>query len=70
MRRLPVIADQLQKAVSHADTALAAYGANSDFHNSLQQTLDQLGETARSVRALTSYLNRHPSSLIFGRSQP
>ena len=70
MQRLPAIADQLQKSLGKADTALAAYGGNSDFHQNLQRTLDQLGETARSVRALTDYLNRHPSSLIFGRSHP
>jgi paraquat-inducible protein B len=70
MKRLPAIADQLQRAVRNANTALAAYGGNSDFHNNLQQTLDQLSDTARSVRGLTDYLTRHPASLIFGRSHP
>jgi paraquat-inducible protein B len=70
MQRLPAIADQLQRAVKNANTALATYGGNSDFHNNLQQTLDQLSQTARSVRGLTDYLTRHPSSLIFGRSHP
>ena len=70
MQRLPAIADQLQQAVAHANSALVSYGGNSDFHNSLQRTLDQLSETARSIRALSDYLSRHPSSLIFGRSHP
>jgi paraquat-inducible protein B len=70
LKRLPAIADQLQHTIGNANTALAAYGGKSDFHNSLQQTLGQLNETARSIRALVDYLNRHPSSLIFGRSHP
>lgn len=70
MQRLPSIADSLQQAVGNANTALAAYGGSSDFHRSLQQTLNQLNETARSIRSLVDYLNRHPSSLIFGRSHP
>lgn len=70
MQRLPGIADNLQQAIGHANTALAAYGGSSDFHNNLQRTLGQLNETARSIRSLVDYLNRHPSSLIFGRSHP
>ncbi len=70
LQRLPAIADDLQQTVGNANTALAAYGGNSDFHNSLRQTLSQLSETARSIRSLVDYLNRHPSSLIFGRSHP
>ena len=70
LQRLPAIADNLQQALRNANTALASYGGNSDFHNNLQQTLGQLNETARSIRALVEYLNRHPSSLIFGRSHP
>lgn len=70
MQRLPVIADKLQLAVNNANSALASYSGNSDFHSNLQRTLGQLNETLRSVRSLTDYLNRHPSSLIFGRSHP
>ncbi len=70
LQRLPAIADNLQQAVGNANRALASYGGNSDFHNSVQQTLGQLSETARSIRSLVDYLNRHPSSLIFGRSHP
>jgi len=70
LQRLPTIADNLQQAIGNANTALAAYGGNSDFHNSLRQTLGQLNETARSIRSLVDYLNRHPASLIFGRSHP
>lgn len=70
LQRLPQISDELQQAVTNANAALQSYGGNSDFHADLQQTLDQLNETARSVRSLVDFLKRHPSSLIFGRSQP
>ncbi len=70
MQRLPQISDQLQQTIAHANTALSAYGGNSDFHHSLQQTLDQLNDTARSIRLLVDFLSRHPSSLLLGRGKP
>ena len=70
LRRLPAIADQLQKTLARTNAALASYGGDSDFHSNLRQTLNELNGTLRSVRSLTDYLKRHPSSLIFGRSHP
>ncbi len=70
LQRLPQIADELQQTVQHADETLSAYGGNSDFSHNLKQTLDQLGDTARSLRLLAEFLKRHPSSLLFGRSTP
>lgn len=70
LQRLPAIADQLQQAINHANSVLASYGGNSDFHRGLQQTLDQLNETARSVRLLSDFISRHPSSLLLGRGKP
>ena len=70
MQRLPQISDDLQQTLAHANSALASYGGNSDFHHSLQQTLDQLNDTARSIRLLVDFLSRHPSSLLLGRGKP
>jgi paraquat-inducible protein B len=70
MQRLPQITDQLQQTIAHANSALASYGGDSDFHHSLQQTLDQLNETARSIRLLSDFISRHPSSLLLGRGKP
>ncbi len=70
LQRLPQIADQLQQTVGHANATLASYGGDSDFHHSLQQTLDQLNETARSIRLLSDFISRHPSSLLLGRGKP
>ncbi|MBE7212155.1 MAG: MCE family protein [Gluconacetobacter diazotrophicus] len=68
--RLPAMADQLQQTIAHANQTLAAYGGDSDFHHNLQQTLDQLNETARSLRLLADFINRHPSALLLGRHKP
>ncbi len=70
LHQLPAISDQLQQALAHANTALASYGGNSDFHADLRQSLQQLDGTLRSLRELAEYLKHHPSSLIFGRSHP
>ena len=70
LRRLPALTDSLQQALGRANSVLAAYGGNSDFHNDARQSLDQLNQTLRSVRTLVDYLKHHPSSLIFGRSHP
>jgi len=70
MDRLPQISDDLQKTIAHANETLASYGGESDFHHSLQQTLDQLNDTARSLRLMADFLRRHPSSVLLGRTHP
>jgi paraquat-inducible protein B len=70
MARLPAIAGELQTAVERARDALGSsgYGANSDVQRSLARVLDQVGDTARSVRLLADFLDHHPEALIVGRS--
>ncbi len=46
----------------------AGYGANSDFRRGLDQLLWQVNDTARSIRLLADYLDRHPEALIRGRT--
>ena len=70
MQRLPKLSDDLQHTLANANSALASYNGSSDFHHSLQQTLDQLNETARSIRLLVDFISRHPSALILGRTKP
>lgn len=67
LQRLPQMSAQLDGALKNANLLLASYGGDTDFHRDLQQMLVQLDETARSVRFLTDFLNRHPSALITGR---
>ena len=56
--------DKSQAVLADADTAL-----NPDWGlgYQLSQTLRELSDAARSFRALTSYLERHPDAVLFGR---
>lgn len=57
-------AGNLDQAARAADKALG--GAKSQ--TGMRQTLREITETARSVRALANYLDRHPEALVRGRS--
>jgi paraquat-inducible protein B len=46
------------------------YGNDSDFQRNLGQLLAQANAALRSIKELTDYLDRHPQSLVFGRSGP
>ncbi len=67
----PLIAKLSEAATQISDTALAAHqllesdGGPQDAN--LSETLRQLAEAARSIRALTDYLGRHPEALIRGK---
>lgn len=70
LKRLPKISDDLQQAVANANALLgeAGYGGNSDFQRNTERLLDQVNNTARSIRLLVDFLDRHPEALIRGRS--
>ncbi|WP_428484820.1 intermembrane transport protein PqiB [Rhodopila sp.] len=70
MQRLPEMSRQLQQTIAHANEALNSYSGDSNFHRDLDQALEQLNETATSLRTLADFLKRHPSSLLFGRNGP
>ncbi|WP_421995124.1 intermembrane transport protein PqiB [Reyranella sp.] len=72
LKRLPAIAAQLQDAVTQANRLIssvnAGYGDDSRFRRDLDRLLPQLTDAARSIRALTDLLARHPEALIRGRT--
>jgi paraquat-inducible protein B len=72
LRRLPEISVQLQGALTNANRLLgslnAGYGDNSRFRRDLDRLMPQLMDTARSFRALSDLLSRHPEALIKGRT--
>jgi paraquat-inducible protein B len=72
LERLPQIAQNLQTATDRAARLLGSadtgYGANSQFRRELERLLDQVGDTARSVRLLADYLDQHPEALLRGRT--
>jgi paraquat-inducible protein B len=72
LRRLPEIAQQLQDAVTKANRLIGSvdkgYGDQSKFHRDLDRLIPQLTDAARSIRALSDLLTRHPEALIQGRT--
>jgi paraquat-inducible protein B len=72
LKRLPAIAQQLQEAITKANRLFgsinAGYGDDSRFRRDLDRLLPQLTDAARSIRALSDLLSRHPEALIKGRT--
>jgi paraquat-inducible protein B len=46
----------------------SSYGGNSQFQRDLERLMAQLNDTARSIRLLADFLDRHPEALIRGRT--
>lgn len=72
LKRLPDIANQLQDSLIKANRLIASldrgYGDQSKFHRDIDRLMPQLTDTARSIRALSDLLTRHPEALIKGRT--
>jgi paraquat-inducible protein B len=72
LARLPKIAAQLEEAIVRISRLAASlntgYGNDSRFNREMDRLLPQLNDTARSIRALTDLLSRHPEALIRGRT--
>ena len=70
-KTLPAIVTALQDAVVRAGRTFgsleASYGSNSQFNRELERAMTQVGDTARSIRVLADYLDRHPEALVRGR---
>ena len=70
--RLPAITASLERAVTQADRVLTSvdrgYGKDSEIQRELTRAMVQVGDTARSIRQLADFLDRHPEALIRGRA--
>lgn len=70
--RLPAITSGLEQAVSRADRLFTSvdrsYGRDSEIQRELARAMVQVGDTARSIRLLADFLDRHPEALIRGRA--
>ncbi|MGN6323963.1 MAG: MlaD family protein [Dyella sp.] len=68
----PLVA-QLRQTANSADQAVAAanrtLGGDATGQNDLPAALRELTDTARSIRALADYLDRHPEALIRGKQE-
>ena len=72
LARLPALMTSIQDAVAKAGRAVgsldASYGKDSQFNRELERAMVQVGDTARSIRLLADYLDRHPEALVRGRA--
>ncbi len=72
LKRLPELTASLQKATDNAGRAMGSindgYGADSDFHRSMDRLLSQVTEMTRAVRFLAEFLDAHPEALVRGRT--
>ena len=71
-RRVPEITAALQDAAAKASRTFGSldnsYGSNSQFQRELERAMTQVGDTARSIRILADFLDRHPEALVRGRA--
>ena len=63
------LANSTEETLAAARAALAVAEPNSPTAVNLAQTLEELAAAARSIRSLADYLERHPESLVHGKSQ-
>ena len=72
LRRLPDTVAALQGAAAAAGRTFgsldASYGRTSQFNRELERAMTQVGDTARSIRLLADFLDRHPEALVRGRA--
>ena len=70
--RLPAITASIEQAVTRAGQVLSSldrgYGKDSETQRELARAMVQVGDTARSIRQLADFLDRHPEALIRGRA--
>ena len=60
--------DAARAALKQTEATLQAYSPDSPLITELNKTLRQLSATSRSFRNLSDYLERHPESLLRGKS--
>lgn len=58
--------ESTRRTIDHADKLIEP---NSELHQELSSTLEEVRRTARELRVLTDYLERHPESLIRGKPE-
>ena len=57
-----------QAALKQSEQTLQSYSGDSRLMVEFNRTLRELNATARSLRRLSDYLERHPESLIRGKA--
>jgi paraquat-inducible protein B len=72
LKQLPTLMTNLSGTLRNTNLAVGqlarGYGNDSDFQRNLAQLMDQADGALRSIKELATFLDRHPESLILGRS--
>lgn len=67
------VAAQLDATLQQAQSTLKTLGStvskDSPLYHQMNRMMKDLGDTARSIRALADYLERHPDALIYGKGK-
>ena len=65
------VAPQATTTLEQAEKTLASVerllSSDAPLHHDLQRAIQELAETARSMRILTDYLQQHPDSILYGK---
>ncbi|MDE2320293.1 MAG: MCE family protein, partial [Rhodospirillales bacterium] len=64
------LSDALETTNQTLKDLQAGFGQDSNFQRNFNQLINQANTTLQSLQALTTYINQHPQSVIFGRSNP
>ncbi len=67
-QEIPTIPTSMEEAQTIIKRSLNVLDPESPLMVQMQKTLEEIGDTARSVRILTDYLDRNPSAVLTGRS--
>lgn len=67
VQRLPDLTRRLEGLVARADTAVAAYGARSEFNNEMLNMMREMRRAANSFGSLARMIERNPRAFILGR---
>lgn len=67
VRNLPDLTRRLEGLIARADTAVAAYGARSDFNNEMLNMMREMRRAANSFGSLARMIERNPRAFILGR---
>lgn len=65
---VPEVRSAMEEARKTLSAARQALASDAPLQQDLRETLRELGRSAQSLRTLTEYLERHPESLIRGKS--
>jgi len=61
--------DSAQAALTGSEEVMQTFSGDSQLATEMTMTLREFSETARSLRRLSDYLERHPEALLRGKSR-